>query len=203
MNSSNHAYVDAFEDLYDRSSIDKVIDLRRVFGPRPDPNQQVRRPPRIGVGEVTSSARRDVGALELIARLRSQVGRGRPGGLAWYTPTGLVRYAVIAPDQSRIMWQGNIGRIPGLANIPQNQRGAVAERWVRRQITRLTAQRFRRLPPNHRGADLQPAPLRRGPGPRGVRGTLGRQNRFDEFNGALDDEPFNEYEEFSAGIRGI
>jgi hypothetical protein len=71
MNSSDHAYVDAFEDLYDRSSTDKVIDLGRVFGPRPDPNQQLRRPPRIGVGEVTSSARRDVGALELIARLRS------------------------------------------------------------------------------------------------------------------------------------
>jgi hypothetical protein len=104
-------------DIRDPSSLDKVIDLRRVFGPGP-PGRQAATPPPIGVGEITSSKRRDVGALELIARLRQRGQRGQPGGLAWYTPTGLVRYAVVRPDQSRILWQGNLGRIPGLAAMP-------------------------------------------------------------------------------------
>src|SRR5262249_42718286 len=90
----------------------QLVRLQRVFGPlvrgRPP-----RDPPRIAVGEIPSSARRDVGALELIARLRARAGRGQTGagGLAWYTPTGLVRYAVVAPDQSRMLWSGNLGRI--------------------------------------------------------------------------------------------
>ena len=143
---------DESDDLYDRSSFDKVIDLRRVFGPRPV-GRQPANPPAIGVGEITSSARRDVGALEVIARLRQQRRRGGPAGLAWYTPTGLVRYAVVNPDQSRILWQGNLGRIPGLAAMSASQREAA----VRQLITQRTGQRFRNLQPGHKGPDLVPA----------------------------------------------
>ena len=149
------------DDWNPASSIDKLVDLRRVFGPRP--RRPPPTPPRIGVGEVTSSARRDTGALELISRLRQRTGRGRaarPGGLAWYTPTGLVRYAVVAPDQSRILWQGNLGRIPGIRGMSTDQREAV----VRALITTRTGQSFRNLPPGHRGPDLVPT------------------SRFDEFD---------------------
>src|SRR5919201_6130042 len=130
------------------SSIDMLVDLRRVFGPRP--RRRPPTPPRIGVGEITSSARRDTGALELITRLRHRAQRGRvarPGGLAWYTPTGLVRYAVVAPDQSRILWQGTLGRIPGIAGMSTDQR----EMAVRALVTARTGQPFRILPPGHAG----------------------------------------------------
>jgi len=135
------------------SSIDRLIDLRRVFGPRP--RRRPPAPPRIGVGEITSSARRDTGALELISRLRQRARRGRvarPGGLAWYTPTGLVRYAVVAPDQSRILWQGNVGRIPGIAGMSTSQREAA----VRALVAAQTGQSFRVLAPGHAGPDLVP-----------------------------------------------
>ncbi len=149
------------DDWSAASSIDRLVDLRRIFGPRP--RRRPPTPPRIGVGEVTSSARRDTGALELISRLRERTRRGRvarPGGLAWYTPTGLVRYAVVAPDQSRILWQGNLGRIPGIAGMSTDQREAA----VRALVTARTNQPFRDLAPGHRGPDLVPT------------------SRFDEFD---------------------
>jgi hypothetical protein len=145
-------YEDAF-DIDHASGIDKLIRLSRVFGGRR--GRQARTPPPIGVGEITSSARRDTGALELLTRFRERARRGRPalpGGLAWYTPTGLVRYSVVSPDQSRTLWQGNLGRIPGLPQMTTAQR----EVAIRQLISQQTGQGFRNLRPGHGGADLVP-----------------------------------------------
>lgn len=134
--------------------LDKGIALVRVFGPRVP--RLPPKPPFISVGEITSSARRDVGALELITRLRARQQRGepaQPGGLAWYTPTGLVRYAVVAADQSRILWDGNLGHIDGLAQMTTIER----EHAISRLITEVTGQEFQMLPQYHDGPDLVPA----------------------------------------------
>lgn len=147
----NSPYFD--DDWLRPSSADELIRLRRVFGPRR--GRQARQPPPIAVGEITSSARRDTGALELITRFRERQQRGQPaqpGGLAWYTPGGLIRYAVVAPDQSRTLWQGNLGRIPGIAQMSTAER----ESAIRERITERTGQEFRDLPAGHRGPDLVP-----------------------------------------------
>src|SRR5262245_41970957 len=135
------------------SSADKLIRLTRVFGPLPP--EQTALPPQIGVGEITSEQRRDVGALELVTRLRAAATPGQPagpGGLAWYRPDGSVRYAVVAPDQTRMLWQGDIGRIPNFARLNATQREAA----VRRLLTQVTGQRFRNFRGAHRGPDLVP-----------------------------------------------
>jgi len=135
--------------------VDRLISLTRVFGPRRR-GRQPRTPPPIAVGEITSSNRRDVGALELITRFNARRRRGQapsPGGLAWYTPTGLVRYAVADPAQQRLLWQGNIGRIPNIGAMGEAQREAA----IRQLISARTGQRFRNLAPGHAGPDLVPA----------------------------------------------
>lgn len=62
--------------------------------------------------------------------------------------------------QSRILWQGNLGRIPGIAGMSTDQREAA----VRALVTARTNQPFRDLAPGHRGPDLVPT------------------SRFDEFD---------------------
>ena len=122
------------DDWQAGSSIDRLVDLRRVFGPRP--RRRTPTPPRIGVGEITSSARRDTGALELITRLRDRAQRGRvarPGGLAWYTPTGLVRYAwwrQISPGSSG---KGTWGEFPELPACRPTSEKLRSERSSRRE----------------------------------------------------------------------
>lgn len=158
-----------------RDGPDKLVALSRVFGRAPRLGSSTGPPPPIGVGEITSSARRDTGALELISRFRERAARNAPpraGGLAWYTPSGLVRYAVVAPDQQSIQWLGNLGRIPGLAAMNTDQR----EQAIRALVAQASNQPMQNLPAGHAGPDLVP-----------VVDPFLPAARFDGFDGA-DDE---------------
>lgn len=148
-------------------AIDRAIDPERIFGPNTGYRSEGRhwrrdlrhnRPPAIGVGEIRTSAGQDVGALELLTRF-AEMRRRNPGatlplgGLVTTTPGGLVRYVVADPNRDRIVWQGNLARLPWINRAPP----AVRERAIRSLLRRITGQTFRNLPYPHAGADLVPA----------------------------------------------
>lgn len=166
-----------------------------------------RPPPHIGFGEVKSQAGLNQGLHQLQEGL-NDVARGTPRdrsvvyprvGLAWYLPSGLVRYMVaqpnIDPRLSRRVWQGNIGRIgPVPASVLQGARTAQEvldreahwrEQQVRNLVHTVTGQPFRSLPMGHRGHDLQPLPTGST-----IPGILGRivigASRFDAADDAID-----------------
>lgn len=148
-------------------AVDRAIDPERIFGPNVGYRSQGRhwrrdlgrnRPPPIGVGEIRTSAGQDVGALELLTRF-AEMRRRNPGatlplgGLVTTTSGGLVRYVVADPNRDRIVWQGNLARLPWINRAPP----AVRERAVRSLLRRITGQTFQNLPYPHAGADLVPA----------------------------------------------
>lgn len=164
--------------------IDAAIDLERVFGPNIGYRSEGRhwrrnlrhhRPPPIGFGEIRTSAGQDGGALELLTRFaelrRRHPGRPLPlGGLVTTTPTGLVRYTVADPNRDRIVWQGNLARLPWINRVGPGER----ERAVRALLRRITGQGFANLPYPHPGADLIPTPA------------IVRADAFDDMEDELD-----------------
>lgn len=168
---------------------DAAIDLQRVFGPNVGHSSSGRNwqqtlannpPPPIGVGEIRTSAGQDVGALELLTRF-AEMRRRNPGaqlplgGLVTTTPTGLVRYTVADPNNDRIVWQGNLARLPSISQVEPAQR----EREIRALLQRITGQRFRNLRYPHAGPDLVPSPVRP------------RPNRFDGFDDGDDADAYD------------
>jgi hypothetical protein len=159
---------DAYCQLLGGGGGDRAIDLQRIFGPNLGYRSEGRnwrrdlrnnRPPPIGFGEIRTSSGQDVGALELATRFaelrRQNPGRPLPlGGLVTTTPSGLVRYTVADPNRDRIVWQGNLARLPWINQVGPGQR----ERAVRALLRRVTGQGFVNLPYPHSGADLIPTP---------------------------------------------
>jgi hypothetical protein len=176
---------DAYRRLLGRGGVDRAIDLQRTFGPNVGYSSEGRnwrkhlrnnRPPPIGFGEIRTSFGQDGGALELVTRFaelrRANPGRPLPlGGLVTTTPTGLVRYAVVDPNRDRIVWQGNLARLPWINEVGPGQR----ERAVRALLRRITGQGFANLPYPHPGADLIPTPV------------LSRADDFDDVDDVFDD----------------
>lgn len=158
---------DAWRLLMRDSGAERAIDPERIFGPNIGYRSQGRhwrrdlgrnRPPPIGVGEIRTTAGQDVGALELVTRF-AEMRRRNPGatlplgGLVTTTPGGLVRYVVADPNRDRIVWQGNLARLPWINRVPP----AARERAIRSLLRRITGQTFQNLPYPHAGADLVPA----------------------------------------------
>jgi len=196
----DHGLRRSFGDLTAREvRLEDPARLRELLLRRP--------PPHIGFGEVKSQAGLNQGLHQLQEGL-NDVARRTPMdrsvayprvGLAWYLPSGLVRYMVaqpnIDPRLSRRVWQGNIGRIgPVPASVLQGARTPQEvldreahwrEQQVRNLVQTVTGQPFRSLPPGHRGHDLQPLPTTST-----IPAILGQlvigARRFDDADDAID-----------------
>jgi len=186
----------AYRRLTRHQGVDRSIDLQRIFGPNTGYRSEGRnwrrnlrhhRPPPIGFGEIRTSAGQDGGALELVTRFaemrRQHPGRPLPlGGLVTTTPSGLVRYTVANPNNDRIVWQGNLARLPWINRVGPGQREAA----IRNLLRRITGQGFANLPYPHPGADLIPTPV------------VARPSPFDEIDDFDAFDAFDVYDDFDA-----